>query len=183
MNRRTFLATALAGAAATVARPAPVRAAGGLQLTDDIRRHLAALTPIRGAVDPATAFDGTPLLISFWASWCPPCNAEFGEMRDFIAAHGPDQVRIVAVNWLESTYSGATVEDLQNYARRFIDPSIAVVSGSDQIGRDFGGVPLIPAVFLFDGDGTEIFSVQAQGGHGTTFMRARDLETGLGLVG
>ncbi len=186
MHRRTFLASAAAGLAAAplVIRTAstPAHAQGGLQLTDDIRARLAALPALRDPIDPAKYFDGTPILFSFWASWCPPCTAEFNEISDFIAKHGPDKVRIVAVNWIENSFSSAGPDDLRRYARRFIDPSIAVVTGSPDTGQDFGGVRFIPAVFLFDGDGNEIFTLEARGGHGTSFMRATDLERGLNLA-
>ncbi len=180
MHRRAFLATAVAGAAATIAVPhwVPAKAQSGLQLTDAARQRLAGLPAIRDAVDPAKYFDGTPLLISFWASWCPPCRAEFAEIEDFIAKHGPDRVRIVAVNWVEN----AAPRKLRRYAERFIEPSIAVVTGDRETGSDFGGVPLIPAVFLFDGEGHETYSLEAQGSNGSSFMRARDLEAALGLV-
>lgn len=182
MNRRTFLAAALAGAAVSITRPDLAHAQGTVQLTDAIRGRLAALPAIRDGVDPAKYFDGTPLLLSFWASWCPPCTAEFNEISDFIAKHGPDLVRVIAINWLENAFSQADGDDLRRYARRFIDPSIAVVTGSEATGADFGGVPLIPAVFLFDGAGNQTYSLASQGGHGSTFMRARDLEIGLGLT-
>lgn len=186
MHRRTFLASAAAGFAAApfAIRTAntPAYAQGSLQLTDDIRDRLVALPALRDPIDPAKYFDGTPILFSFWASWCPPCTAEFNEIKEFIAKHGPDKVRIVAVNWIENSFSSAGPDDLRRYAKRFIDPSIAVVTGNADTGTDFGGVRFIPAVFLFDGDGNETLRLEAAGGHGTSFMRATDLERALNLA-
>jgi thiol-disulfide isomerase/thioredoxin len=33
-------------------------------------------------------FRGRPLLINFWATWCPPCIRELPEVDRFAAAHG-----------------------------------------------------------------------------------------------
>ncbi len=42
---------------------------------------------------------------------------------------------------------------------RQIDPKISLVIGSKQLVKDFDGVHSIPAAYLFDGSGREVFRV------------------------
>lgn len=34
-----------------------------------------------------SAFRGKPLVVNFWARWCPPCRAEIPELNEFRKAH------------------------------------------------------------------------------------------------
>ena len=45
--------------------------------------------------------DGKVYVINFWATWCPPCRAEFPEMDQFAKAH-KDRVAFYALNVQES---------------------------------------------------------------------------------
>jgi peroxiredoxin len=45
-------------------------------------------------------FQGRPVLINFWASWCPPCVSEMPELQRTYAAQGEDGLVILGVNTL-----------------------------------------------------------------------------------
>ncbi len=67
--------------------------------------------------------------------------------------------------------------------KRTIDPSIDVMLGSPATGRDFDGVHSIPAAYLFDGNGNEIFRVGGDAGpSGRYHMRRAELERAFGLI-
>ena len=57
---------------------------------------------------------GHPVWISFWASWCPPCQAETPVLRETFAAYRARGLALVAVSVQEST-----VDDVRAYAAKY----------------------------------------------------------------
>ena len=43
------------------------------------------------------AFQGRPLLVNFWATWCPPCVEELPMLEAFWREHGPKGLQMVAL--------------------------------------------------------------------------------------
>jgi len=50
--------------------------------------------------DVAVEAKGKPYIINFWATWCPPCQAEIPDLAAFYASH-MDTVNFYAVNLQE----------------------------------------------------------------------------------
>lgn len=92
-----------------------------------------------GARLPLAAFRGRPLVVNFWATWCPPCVRELPELDRFArSAAGGWQVLGVAV-------------DQADAVRRFLNQTPVsypiVLAGSQglslvhDLGDDAGGLP------------------------------------------
>ena len=56
--------------------------------------------PSGNASVPLTQLLGKPLVINFWASWCPPCTDELPYFERLRQTYG-DRIRVVTVDWNE----------------------------------------------------------------------------------
>jgi peroxiredoxin len=103
------------------------------------------LTTLDGGEFKLSAQRGTPVVLNFWATWCPPCRAELPELRAASERHA-DQIAIVGVNQAETA---ATV------ARSAPDLGLTYPIPLDQSGtvsRAYG-VRSLPSTFFIDRDG------------------------------
>ena len=86
-----FAAAATLGAQSNPAKPASPTA-----------KHapLAELTLIdlAGYTQTVSKFHGKPLLVTFWATWCEPCEIEFPMMVDLAREYEPKGLSVVGVN-------------------------------------------------------------------------------------
>lgn len=83
INRRLLLAGAGLGAAAlgaAVAWRKPAAPAPSAVAQDFWRRRFTGLD---GAELELSRWRGKPLLVNFWATWCPPCVKELPEINQF----------------------------------------------------------------------------------------------------
>ena len=57
---------------------------------------------------------GRPVWINFWASWCPPCQAETPTIRDTAEAYAPQGLAVIGISVQE-----ATEDDVRAYAETY----------------------------------------------------------------
>ncbi|MDE6815561.1 MAG: TlpA family protein disulfide reductase, partial [Lachnospiraceae bacterium] len=94
-------------------------------------------------------FVGKPVVINFWASWCPPCKAEMPEF-DTVYRELGDEVTFLMIN---STDGGReTVET----ARAYIDGqdyAFPVYFDTSQEASYLYGISSLPTTVFIDRDG------------------------------
>jgi thiol-disulfide isomerase/thioredoxin len=85
---------------------------------------------------------GTPVLVHFWATWCPPCREELPALLDFAAS---SDVRILAVS----------VDREWDDIREFLhgDPPPEVVLATSPVAAEQFGVETLPESYLVDARG------------------------------
>ena len=149
---------------ATIVLTGPVQASDAAPLDDQIRAHLLTLARIDGRAVTADQLDGRAVLVSFFASWCPPCNAEVEHMKLLHLDHAAQGLTVIAVNLFED-FSGFA--DDGKRLKRFLgrhQPVFSVIKGTDETAKLFGDIERLPTVFVFDRDGrARLHFVHAKG--------------------
>ncbi|MCK5903045.1 MAG: redoxin domain-containing protein [Cocleimonas sp.] len=60
------------------------------------------LLDLEGKPQTLTAYKGQPLIVNFWATWCPPCRAELPSMNRGWAKIKDEGIAMIAINVGES---------------------------------------------------------------------------------
>jgi thiol-disulfide isomerase/thioredoxin len=97
------------------------------------------------------ADDGRPVVLNFWASWCPPCRAEMPDF-DLVAQANPE-VRFI----------GVAVDDIESNARAFAaEIGVSYLLGFDPTGQAHVTLPFValPTTWIINGDGVIVHKVQ-----------------------
>ena len=92
--------------------------------------------------DVAVEAKGRPYIINFWATWCPPCQAEIPDLAAFYAAH-KDGVDFYAVNLQEDA---APVEKFMQERKA----DLPVVLDTKGTAATLYGVRAIPTTVVVD---------------------------------
>ena len=88
---------------------------------------------------------GTPVVLNFWATWCPPCRAELPELRAASERYA-GQVAIVGVNQAET--AATVAKSAPELGLTFPIP----LDQSGAVSRLYG-VRSLPTTFFIDRDG------------------------------
>jgi thiol-disulfide isomerase/thioredoxin len=105
----------------------------------------------------ARDIDGKPLardapvaqatVVVVFASWCEPCRGELAQLAELHSAE--PGLRIIGVNAYENWGSLSDAQRLRGFLARHA-PWLSVVVADDGMLAEFGGVPKIPTLFIYD---------------------------------
>ena len=98
------------------------------------------------------ALRGKVVIVTFWASWCPPCRKELPVLGQFQRVVGRDALEVIAVNYKEPR------AEFNNVVRQNRDIDLTWIA--DPRGRisDLYGVRTLPHMFMLDREGRVAFT-------------------------
>lgn len=98
-ERRRWLATGVAVTAAAGGAAVLWQLSQGANRNDEAVKAFWALElpGVDGTVFRVAALQGQPLLVNFWATWCPPCIRELPLINGFAQAQAPRGAQAIRV--------------------------------------------------------------------------------------
>lgn len=106
----------------------------------------ARMTDLDGKAVLLSKWQGTPLVVNFWARWCGPCKKEIPDLAAMQAAHKNVTVAGIAIEDVSAT------ERIKDFAKAY-DINYAVIVAGDEglklmrsLGNDKAGLPFTIAI-------------------------------------
>lgn len=102
-----------------------------------------------GATVKSTTFEGKTLLVTFFATWCPPCMQEVPVLIELQKQFAQSNFSVI----------GLSVDDGAEVVAKLIEIrsiNYPVLMADDATARDFGGVAGIPTSFLVNKEGVVV---------------------------
>lgn len=102
--------------------------------------ELSGVDPVTGAEVSLSGFAGRPVVLNFWASWCPGCYAEARALVSFARKH--PEAQVIGINFQDDR-GGA-----RDFHRRFDLPFPSIADPNGRIGSRLRLQGMPTTVFL-----------------------------------
>ena len=139
MTRAIVLASVLAAVACARPNPKPDVGADAPELV---------ATSLAGDTVALSSFEGAPVLLNLWATWCAPCRRETPYLQSLHERYADQGLRVVGVT-VDTRGAASAVRD---FIGEF-GVTYTILSDPDMTSMDRYAVIGLPATFLLDKGG------------------------------
>lgn len=115
---------------------------------------------------------GKPVIVNFWASWCPPCKAEMPDFEAAYKEHG-DTIQFMMVNMTDG--GRETVATAEKYIQQQ-GYTFPVYFDTEQEAAITYGVSAIPTTYFINAQGNLV-------AYAAGAISAQQLEQGIAMMG
>jgi thiol-disulfide isomerase/thioredoxin len=105
------------------------------------------LLDLKGAPVKLSSFRGKPVLINFWATWCPPCRAEMPDIETIWQRHKAEGLVVIGVD------VGEDPETVSKYLEKGGFTWLMILDSGGEVFRDLYRGAAFPSSFFIDKDG------------------------------
>jgi len=125
-----------------------------------------SLEDLDGNEIDVSVYQGSPLVLNYWASWCGPCRAEMPALERIHAEYAKDGLVILGINGTNQDNLKSVVEFIKQYQLTF--PVLLDQNG--HVGRLYQ-IQSLPTTFFINPDGT--IADLVTGGMSETLIRSK----------
>ena len=95
-------------------------------------------------------YKGTPVVLNFWASWCPPCKSEMPSFNEMSKKYSKDEVSILMINLTDGQ------RETMSIAKKYIKDNnynMKVLFDNEMNAANIYNISAIPRTIFIDKDG------------------------------
>ena len=106
-----------------------------------------ALPDLSGKVRRLSEFRGRPVLVNFWAVWCPPCRRELAELAELRKTLADSSFEILALNL------GDSAERITAFLANYPAPNLPILLDAEKTAAAPWHVAALPVAYAVDQSG------------------------------
>lgn len=108
------------------------------------------LTNLAGEEVTLSDLRGKNVILNFWATWCPPCEAEMPHFQNYYDQHAKeDNVEIIGVN---VTYAKEKVERVEQFVKSYKLTFPILLEPTEAVAKRYE-IFTIPTTYMIDTEG------------------------------
>lgn len=132
-----------------ISAPAPAAASDAGDYSGKPAKLNFTLTDMNGATVALASFKGRPLIINFWATWCPPCKAEIPWFIEFKQQYAAQGLEILGVSIDDPA------PELKTFSAEYkMNYPVLLGLGQDKMLEAYEAEVSVPVTWFIKKDGT-----------------------------